>query len=269
MNEGPALDAVIVADPSGRGHLLRLPAMAGEPSTAAGPVGSAAQLIARALDNAALLGNGPLQGAVVLDAGAWPLGISGLNALVEVLAGRQLLLGQLISSNPRTHVAAGALGLPCHWPPDAPELIAAAPINADQINADRTSADPVSAQPAAPGDLPGQGLLVHRGTLRSGDHLQANGTVLVLGDVNPGARISAGGHVLVWGRLRGSAHAGCQGDAEARIVALQLRPLQLRIADAVARGPEGTPPAGLAEEARIVDGVIQIDPAPPTWPLSG
>ncbi len=248
MDEGPAVEAVIVADPSGRAHLLRLPAMVGGPASAAGPVGSAATLIATALDNAALLGNGPLQGAVVLEAGAWPLGITGLNELGDVLAQRQLLLGQLISHNPHTHVAAGALGLPCHWP------IGGTASNSGQ---------------APTGERQGQGLLVHRGTLRSGDHLQANGTVLVLGDVNPGARISAGGHVLVWGRLRGSAHAGCHGDAEARIVALQLRPLQLRIAAAVARGPEGTPPAGLAEEARIVDGVIQIDPATPTWPLSG
>jgi len=112
-------------------------------------------------------------------------------------------------------------------------------------------------------------LVVHQGTLRSGDHLQVEGTVLLLGDVNPGARISAGGHVLVWGRLRGIAHAGCHGDNTARIVALQLRPLQLRIATAVARGPEGLPPEGLAEEARIVNGAIQIDPAQPSWPLSG
>jgi septum site-determining protein MinC len=108
---------------------------------------------------------------------------------------------------------------------------------------------------------------VHRGTLRSGDHLQVEGSVLLLGDVNPGARISAGGHVLVWGRLRGMAHAGCGGDSNARIVALQLRPLQLRIADAVARGPEDRPPAGLAEEALLVDGTIRIDPASPGWPL--
>jgi septum site-determining protein MinC len=111
--------------------------------------------------------------------------------------------------------------------------------------------------------------VVHRGTLRSGDHLQTQGTLLVLGDVNPGARISAAGHVLVWGRLRGTAHAGCNGDTGARIVALQLRPLQLRIATTVARGPDGSPPPGLAEEAKIVNGTIQIDPAQPGWPLSG
>ena len=36
------------------------------------------------------------------------------------------------------------------------------------------------------------------------------------------------------GRLRGVAHAGCHGDQQARITALQLRPVQLRIAAAVA-----------------------------------
>jgi septum site-determining protein MinC len=51
-------------------------------------------------------------------------------------------------------------------------------------------------------------------------------------------------------------------------MALQLRPLQLRIAAAVARGPEELPPAGQAEEARLVDGAIRIDPATPSWPLA-
>jgi septum site-determining protein MinC len=127
--------------------------------------------------------------------------------------------------------------------------------------------DPGPPQPiAAPAPaVVASDLLVHRGTLRSGDHLQAEGSVLLLGDVNPGARISAAGNVLVWGRLRGIAHAGIAGDRGARIVALQLRPLQLRIADMVARGPEGLPPPGLAEQALLVDGEIRIDPAAPDF----
>ena len=112
-------------------------------------------------------------------------------------------------------------------------------------------------------------LTIHRGTLRSGDHLQVEGSLLVLGDVNPGARVSAGGDVRVWGRLRGIAHAGQAGNAAARIVALQLRPLQLRIADAVARGPEDLPPPGFSEEALLLDGAIAIRPAEPLWPQEG
>jgi len=52
-------------------------------------------------------------------------------------------------------------------------------------------------------------------------------------------------------------------------VALQLRPLQLRIADAVARGPEDLPPAGFSEEALLLDGAIAIRPAEPLWPQEG
>jgi len=115
----------------------------------------------------------------------------------------------------------------------------------------------------------GRDLTIHRGTLRSGDHLQVEGSLLVLGDVNPGARVSAGGDVRVWGRLRGIAHAGKAGNGAARIVALQLRPLQLRIADAVARGPEDLPPAGFSEEALLLDGAIAIRPAEPLWPQEG
>ena len=68
---------------------------------------------------------------------------------------------------------------------------------------------------------------------------------------------------MIWGRLRGIAHAGRFGDTNARVVALQLRPLQLRIADQVARGPDDQPQAGLAEEARIEAGEIVIEPADP------
>jgi septum site-determining protein MinC len=122
-----------------------------------------------------------------------------------------------------------------------------------------------------PGNSPGESasegpLCIHRSTLRSGDHLQVEGSVLVLGDVNPGARVSAGGDVRVWGRLRGVAHAGKNGNTAARIVAMQLRPLQLRIAEAVARGPEDLPPPGFCEEALLLNGAIEIRPAEPIWP---
>ena len=106
-----------------------------------------------------------------------------------------------------------------------------------------------------------QNLSIHQGTLRSGDHLETHGHLLVVGDVNPGGSVSADGDVYIWGRLRGRAHAGRNGDQSARIVALQLRPLQLRIADLVARGPEETPQEGLAEQACVRDGAITIEAA--------
>ena len=61
----------------------------------------------------------------------------------------------------------------------------------------------------------------------------------MLGDVNP-REIVASGNVIVLGTLRGMVHAGSQGDREAFIYALNLRPTQIRIAEAIARMPEGS-----------------------------
>ncbi len=208
-------------------HLLRLPAQQGS--------ASALEEVRYALGS-----RDPRAGSVVLEAGRWPLRLPELRQLQELLAPLQLDLIRVAADHPETLVAAASLGLEIDPGPPQPFAAPAPPVVASD-------------------------LLVHRGTLRSGDHLQAEGSVLLLGDVNPGARISAAGNVLVWGRLRGIAHAGIAGDRGARIVALQLRPLQLRIADMVARGPEGLPPPGLAEQALLVDGEIRIDPAAPDF----
>jgi septum site-determining protein MinC len=80
----------------------------------------------------------------------------------------------------------------------------------------------------------GQATLYHRGTLRGGQILQQIGNIVVVGDVNPGAELVASGDILVFGALRGTAHAGAQGDAGARVAALVLAPTQLRIAAYIA-----------------------------------
>lgn len=77
-------------------------------------------------------------------------------------------------------------------------------------------------------------------TVRSGQVIRHHGHVTVMGDVNAGAEIIAGGNVIVWGRLRGTVHAGALGDRSALIGALELAPTQLRIADLIARPPEGS-----------------------------
>jgi septum site-determining protein MinC len=74
----------------------------------------------------------------------------------------------------------------------------------------------------------------YRGTLRSGQVLESEGSVVVLGDVNPGASIMAGGNVVVLGLLKGIANAGIFGNRESFVVALEMRPTQIRIADQVA-----------------------------------
>lgn len=88
-------------------------------------------------------------------------------------------------------------------------------------------------------------------TVRSGQVVRHHGHISVLGDVNAGAEIIAGGNVIVWGRLRGTVHAGALGDRGAVICALELAPTQLRIADLIARAPEGG--AGRFPEVAFVE----------------
>lgn len=203
--------------------------------------------VERSLKQVLLLSPGGLPKALGLASGSWRLGVRELRAVADRMACLGVNLAGLCATDPLTRAAAAALGLPTSTP----------------LPGDAAGAPP---GPPAP---PSRELTVHQGTLRAGDHLEVAGSLLVLGDVNPGARVSAGGDVRVWGRLRGAAHAGSQGDRTARIVALQLRPLQLRIADAVARGPEDLPPPGLAEQASLQNGTIRLTPADPLWPVNG
>ena len=97
----------------------------------------------------------------------------------------------------------------------------------------------------------GEAAFVQR-TVRSGQVVRYHGHVTVLGDLNAGGEIIAGGNVIVWGRLRGTVHAGALGDRRALICALELAPTQLRIADLIARAPEGS--AGRSPEVAHVEG---------------
>ncbi len=105
----------------------------------------------------------------------------------------------------------------------------------------------------------------HKQTVRSGQVIQSNGNVVIIGDCHPGCEIHAAGDITVWGILGGIAHAGCNGNTKARIRALTLNAIQLRIAESYARRPDHikniyveksntfTP-----EEARYVNGNIVI-----------
>ena len=78
----------------------------------------------------------------------------------------------------------------------------------------------------------------------------------MLGDVNPGAEIVAGGDIIVWGKLRGTVHAGAMGNDSAIVCALNLAPTQLRIAQYIARSPEGRRRKPTPEVARVRNGQI-------------
>ncbi len=77
-----------------------------------------------------------------------------------------------------------------------------------------------------------------RKTIRSGQSISSDGNIIVIGDVNPGAEIIAKGDITVWGILGGIAHAGSDGNNYARIRALKLNPVQIRIGNVFARRPD-------------------------------
>ncbi len=101
-------------------------------------------------------------------------------------------------------------------------------------------------------------------TLRSGQTVNYEGNILIIGDAHPGSEIIADGDITVWGILGGIAHAGSKGNITAKVRALKLNAIQLRIAGLYARRNdtlnvpyvqktnEFTPEEAQIEEGKIV-----------------
>lgn len=75
-------------------------------------------------------------------------------------------------------------------------------------------------------------------TLRSGQTMSYDGNIVLIGDAHPGSEIIAKGDITVWGVLAGIAHAGARGNDWARIRALKINAIQLRISGYYARRPD-------------------------------
>ncbi len=105
-------------------------------------------------------------------------------------------------------------------------------------------------------------LFIHR-TVRSGQVITHEGSIVIIGDVNPGAIIEAKLNIIVLGNFRGSGSAG-ENDENSIIAAYRLNPTQLKIADKIARAPDEKDTdhnrSSLPEIARIINGKIVIEP---------
>ena len=75
----------------------------------------------------------------------------------------------------------------------------------------------------------------YKGTLRSGQLLESESSIIILGDINPGGKVIAKGNVVVLGSLKGTVYAGANGNEDAFVVALEMAPIQIRIGDTIAR----------------------------------
>ncbi len=70
----------------------------------------------------------------------------------------------------------------------------------------------------------------YEGTLKAGTTLRSDGHLILLGSVSEGASLIAVGNIIVIGGLYGTAHAGCNGHCGSYIMAMDMHPEGLAIA---------------------------------------
>jgi septum site-determining protein MinC len=108
--------------------------------------------------------------------------------------------------------------------------------------------------------------MYHKGSMRSGQSLTYAGSVVLYGDLNPGAEIIAEGNIIILGYAKGLVHAGCSGNKNCFVYALNLQPTQLRIADIISYVTDSEAisklklkPSPRPSIAYILDGIIIIE----------
>lgn len=99
-----------------------------------------------------------------------------------------------------------------------------------------------------------------RDTLRGGQKIDSEHSIVIMGDVNSGAEVVAGGDIFVLGRLRGVAHAGAYDESGGgrKILALQMQPTQLRIGSIISQGSDEG--GRMPEIAKIEGNMIVVEP---------
>lgn len=180
---------------------------------------------------------------VTVDVGARPVPKYELTSLKAVLERRQLTLMVVQTTSRTTFNSAQSLDLRTIFPEE------------DRISAEDAV---VGTMPTDPHEEGTPGVMIRR-TLRSGRVIQSHGHVVVIGDVNPGAQIIATGDIIIWGKLRGTVHAGAEGNLDAIICALDMSPNQLRIADLIATSPKEQKRVVRPEVASVRDDHIVVE----------
>ncbi len=71
----------------------------------------------------------------------------------------------------------------------------------------------------------------YRGTLKNGQILETESSIVILGDVYPGSTVVSARDIIVLGGLYGEAYAGGNGDSNHYVAALEMSPEKLKIGD--------------------------------------
>ncbi len=98
----------------------------------------------------------------------------------------------------------------------------------------------------------------YKGTLRSGQVIECESSIVILGDVNPGAKIIARGNIVILGSLKGNAYAGAAGDESAFVAALDMDPVQIRIGDAIGRSADKGPLSAIKNRKKVMEPQIAV-----------
>ena len=99
----------------------------------------------------------------------------------------------------------------------------------------------------------------HRGSLRSGQKLEVEGSVVIIGDVNSGAEVVASDNIVVLGALRGLAHAGAKGNKQAIVAAGLFDAVQIRVANIVKEIVRDEEPMHKQAYISVIEDKIIID----------
>lgn len=100
---------------------------------------------------------------------------------------------------------------------------------------------------------PGQ---FYKGSIKAGETLETDSSLIILGDVNNGANVNASGNIVILGTLYGNVHAGCFGDEKSFVAALDIKPTEVKIADCA---DKITDKSGLFLKNRAVPKILYID----------
>ena len=102
---------------------------------------------------------------------------------------------------------------------------------------------------------------LYEGAVRAGRVVESDGHLVLVGNVERGGTLIANGNVIVVGSLLGSVQAGCMGNRDAYIIALNMNPTDLRIAHASAKYDTDENPAGSSgmKRAHLINNDICIE----------
>lgn len=98
-------------------------------------------------------------------------------------------------------------------------------------------------------------------TIRGGQKIETEHSIVIFGDVNSGAELIAGGDIIVLGTLRGVAHAGAYDETGGGrvIFSLNMQATQLRIGSVISRGNPAES-SKVSEIARVDGTSIVVEP---------